>query len=132
MPYKNKNEQRKYQREWMAASRAIYLNDKVCALCGSDSNLNVHHVDPSEKIDHKVWSWSEARKTKELAKCVVLCQPCHTKEHRPVTLKLAREIRRLYKETTTSHRKLARQLGLSRNVVWRILANKYWPEDNIA
>lgn len=82
---------RDYQRKWIAARRATWLEGKVCKECGRSDSLNVDHVDPTTKVDHRVWSWSLVRMTDELAKCQVLCAKCHCRktaevdELRPIT-----------------------------------------------
>jgi hypothetical protein len=68
---------RRYQRDWIAARRAAALAGKSCAWCGSTERLEFDHVDPSLKVDHKVWSWSPARRAAELEKCRILCHSCH-------------------------------------------------------
>lgn len=80
MPYKDKDQQRAYMREWMAKRRAAWFADKVCARCGSTENLQNHHRDKTKKISHNVWSWSDKRRQAELTKCDVLCRHCHDKE----------------------------------------------------
>jgi len=81
MPYANKEAQREYQRMWMAARRAAALDGKTCSFCGSGEQLEFHHFDRADKVDHKVWSWSSARRDAELSKCIVLCQACHRRRH---------------------------------------------------
>lgn len=81
MPYKDKDKQREYQRLWIKRRRQEYLGDKSCAECGSNDSLEVHHTDPTLKVDHKVWSWVQSRRDEELAKCEVLCKSCHKKQH---------------------------------------------------
>lgn len=78
MPYKSKEKQNSYQNEWMKRKRESFLNGKVCKECGSISNLQVDHIDPNEKISHRIWSWSDDRIAKELEKCQILCETCHT------------------------------------------------------
>jgi 5-methylcytosine-specific restriction endonuclease McrA len=68
---------REYQREWCAARRAEYFFDKFCVRCGTTENLRLDHIDPTQKVSHRIWSWSAARREAELAKCQVLCDPCH-------------------------------------------------------
>lgn len=68
---------REYQRKWVAQRRAEFFTGKVCVHCGSDEELRLDHIDPAQKIDHKVWSWSALRREAEIAKCQVLCEPCH-------------------------------------------------------
>jgi len=46
------------------------LNDGICAECGSNQNLQVHH---------KVFRSQGGRNTVE--NCVLLCQVCHSKAH---------------------------------------------------
>jgi 5-methylcytosine-specific restriction endonuclease McrA len=77
MPYKDLKRQRQYQREWMARRRADWLSGKACAHCGRTGDLQVDHIDPGQKLEHKVWSWSASRRKAELAKCQVLCERCH-------------------------------------------------------
>lgn len=81
MPYKDKEMQREYQRNWMRKRRNDYFKDKVCEKCNSTLNLELHHLDPSIKESHKIWSWTEERGNKELEKCVVWCERCHNKHH---------------------------------------------------
>jgi len=65
----------------MAERRFVWLNaNGPCVKCGSDEDLEVDHIDPSLKIDHKVWSWSDVRRSAELAKCQVLCHKCHARK----------------------------------------------------
>lgn len=72
---------REYQLNWIRARRDKWLADNgPCVDCGSNINLEVDHVDPSMKVDHKVWSWSEDRRVGELDKCEVRCRECHKKK----------------------------------------------------
>jgi hypothetical protein len=68
---------RQYDREWTARRRAAYFEDKSCVKCGSKENLELDHINPAEKEDHRIWNWSEERRNIELAKCQVLCHDCH-------------------------------------------------------
>jgi len=69
---------RTYQRQWLAERRAEWFREHgPCALCGSSDDLQLDHIDPQQKVSHNVWSWSEQRRTAELAKCQVLCALCH-------------------------------------------------------
>ena len=77
MSYNDKARQREYMRKWIADRRASYLADKSCRLCGSVKDLQLDHIDPTQKISHRVWSWRFERREAELAKCQVLCRSCH-------------------------------------------------------
>jgi hypothetical protein len=77
MPIKDINKRREYARRWIAKRRAEYFKDKVCARCGSRDNLEIDHINPETKVDHKIWSWSQARRDAELMKCQVLCEKHH-------------------------------------------------------
>ena len=71
-------QKRAYQREWKKRRWAEWIESNgPCVACGSAVDLEVDHIDPSKKIDHKVWSWSAVRRNAELAKCQVLCRTCH-------------------------------------------------------
>ncbi|KKN81586.1 hypothetical protein LCGC14_0318540 [marine sediment metagenome] len=81
MPYKDPEKQRKYQRERVAKARREWLEENgPCAQCGSWDGLNVDHIDRVTKVSHGVWSWSKAKRRKELAKCQILCLICHRKK----------------------------------------------------
>ena len=82
MPYKNKEEQKRFQREWCAKRRHDFLKDKDCTNCHTKEKLELHHIDPKQKISHHVWSWSETKRLKEIAKCEVLCETCHKDKHK--------------------------------------------------
>jgi 5-methylcytosine-specific restriction endonuclease McrA len=83
-----KEEQREYMRVWIAKRRSDYFYDKHCVRCGSTEKLELDHVDPAQKIEHRIWSWTKVRRESEIAKCQVLCQTCHSQksiEQLPIT-----------------------------------------------
>lgn len=80
MPYASKEEQREYQRLWWNRRRSEWFADKICVDCGSKENLQLDHIDRSQKISHKIWSWSSERRQAELAKCCARCEECHKKK----------------------------------------------------
>jgi hypothetical protein len=82
MPYKDKAKQNEYTRKWIARRRAEWFADKMCTVCGSTIDLELHHVDPSSKVSHSIWSWSQSRRDAEAAKCEVLCSFHHEIETR--------------------------------------------------
>lgn len=68
-----------------------------CQQCGSTENLEIDHIDPKTKnpvlqykigqtsAKQKIWNLDKKRRELELAKCQVLCKPCHiikTREER--------------------------------------------------
>lgn len=78
MPYVDPDQQREYQRRHIAQRRADWLaKNGPCVRCGSWDDLEVDHKDRTKKVSHNVWSWSAVRREAELAKCQVLCHPCH-------------------------------------------------------
>lgn len=81
MPYGDKTAQREYQRRWVASRRAAFFADKTCEWCGRPERLELHHMDQNKKVSHAIWSWGENRRHNEIAKCVVICRPCHEAAH---------------------------------------------------
>ena len=84
MPYANPIKKREYQCEWYASRRlkGIELLGGKCAQCGATEDLEFDHIDPATKATHRVWSWSWVRINGELAKCQLLCVPCHFEKTR--------------------------------------------------
>lgn len=80
MPFSDLQVAREYARVWHAKRRAAYFADKACVDCGASDDLQLDHV-REEKVHHNVWSWSQARREAELAKCVVRCGACHCERH---------------------------------------------------
>ena len=81
MPYKDRAKQNAFNLKVIRERRERWLAaNGPCAQCGSLNELEVDHVDPATKVSHGVWSWSEPRRTAELAKCQVLCRVCHQKK----------------------------------------------------
>lgn len=77
--YRNRRDyMRLYQNAWLQQRRTAWLKaNGPCANCASWDRLEVDHKFRSEKVDHRVWSWSESRRSVELAKCQPLCHSCH-------------------------------------------------------
>lgn len=59
--------------EWIASQGG------VCVKCGSSDRLEIDHVDPASKEieSSRVWDRRAEVRDRELAKCQVLCKPCH-------------------------------------------------------
>ena len=81
MPYSDRAVKRQYDLDRYHARRDAFFGGKRCAQCGTDDGLELHHPNKADKVSHRVWSWSRARREAELAKCVVLCGWCHTGLH---------------------------------------------------
>ena len=78
MPMRTKELQREYQRQWIAKRRKDWFDaNGPCVRCGSWERLELDHIDHTTKITHRIWSWAEERRLKELAKCQILCHFCH-------------------------------------------------------
>jgi hypothetical protein len=83
MPYANREDHRKNQRERLKKNRSEWLaKNGPCKRCGTWENLEVDHIDRTTKVDHRIWSWSEKRRQEELKKCQVLCFTCHLEKSR--------------------------------------------------
>lgn len=87
MPYKDHEKQKQFQREWCAKRRLNFLKDKQCVKCDSLNNLELHHKNPKDKISHRIWSWRETRRLKEIEKCEILCNVCHKEETKKIYIK---------------------------------------------
>lgn len=75
---KNPDIVREKNNAWVRARRDKWLAENgPCKHCGSNERLEVDHIDPKTKVHHSVWTWGDERRTKELAKCQVLCFLCH-------------------------------------------------------
>jgi 5-methylcytosine-specific restriction endonuclease McrA len=143
MPYKNKAAQSAYQLAWMKRRRDAWISaNGPCLDCSSTDRLEVDHVDAKSKVSHRVWSWSDARRSTELAKCVVRCRDCHVaktlrngeygakrhSERHPntrLTLEQVREIKRLRAEGEI-YRVIANQFSIGVTTAKYIVAGKYW------
>lgn len=88
MSYKDRNKQQAYQAGYLAGKRMTWLQDHgPCAQCGSWDRLELDHIDPAQKVTHRVWSLAKPARDAELAKCQVLCSRCHKEKHRLLTAK---------------------------------------------
>lgn len=81
MPIRDADQRRAYQREWRRRRRDEWIAGRPCISCGGYERLEVHHRDPAQKVAHAVWSWRAERRDAELAKCIILCRPCHEDTH---------------------------------------------------
>lgn len=103
MPYKNKDKQQKYQKDWFQKNKKKscqsrqtrrnkrrrwleqYKSDKKCALCPENYGpcLDFHHKDPKTKkysVSYMITSqFTIEQIQEEIKKCVLLCANCHRK-----------------------------------------------------
>ena len=71
-----------YQRKWIAGRKEYYKTKMgPCLFCDTEENIEIHHLDPSRKESHKIFSWREDRIEAELKQCIALCKGCHKKFH---------------------------------------------------
>ena len=90
MPYKDKAQLRDYQNDWKKKRREQWLAaNGPCAWCGSADDLEVDHIDPSQKVTHRIWTYSDERRAAELAKCQVLCKRCNQFKNETLLLRFA-------------------------------------------
>jgi hypothetical protein len=131
---------RAYQRDWIARRRAAFFAGKTCETCGSTERLELDHIDRTQKVTHKIWSSSKAKREAEIAKCRVLCHECHKarsrvqmSEHRTlhpvITSKLVendvREIRR-QAAAGVPYPDIAKRFGVHRATISDIMRGKSW------
>ena len=135
------DQQREYQRRWMARRREEWFSQQSgCVRCGSQDDLHIDHIDPSTKISHCVWSWSERRRLEELAKCQVLCRICHEEktaaENRARTGEAAANSKLTQSDVDTIRARVASgetgsrvalDFGVDKGTVSRIVRGKRWP-----
>jgi hypothetical protein len=77
-------EAQRRKRTWYRKTLKIIREAQGCADCGKRKGwLEHHHVDPKTKLvsignmaHHGLEAWFD-----EIAKCIVLCRPCHKKRH---------------------------------------------------
>ncbi len=133
MPYKDPARQSEYQRRWTQRRRLDWLAaNGPCVECGSWFDLQVDHIDPATKLNHNVWSWTKERREVELAKCQVLCRPCHAKKtakeavfgekhgHSVLSTEDVLEVRRRVKAGETMAA-VGLDFGVSRKHVWDLV-----------
>lgn len=73
-------QKREYQLKWLLKRRSDWFENNGPCKCGSWKNLELHHLNQEEKVTHRVWSWCQEKRLKELAKCIILCKNCHNIE----------------------------------------------------
>ena len=134
MPYKDRLKQREYQNSWTKKRRVAWLTENGPCECGSWVDLEVDHVDPSQKVTHRVWTWTAARRAVELAKCRARCKECHSKKSKTEYLqgaklphtKLSEEQALEIKHSTEKGVVLARRFGVDPALICKIRAGQRW------
>ena len=61
------------QREWKKLSRDVHKRDKVCRLCESSLQLEIHHIEPFSQAPLLVM---------DIGNVILLCKECHKKMRR--------------------------------------------------
>lgn len=143
MPYKDREKQRWFQRNWMQERRrrALQYLGGECAECGATKNLEIDHIDHTEKKFHVNALLGHRWETVivELAKCQALCHSCHVQKNREersavrgeqhprakLTEDKVREIRHL-RSGGQAYQKIADRFGVSRNTIGRIIRKERW------
>ena len=78
------DKKRAYQRNYVAERRKLFIESRgsKCITCGSSDKLEVDHIDREQKVynPRDIWSRRKEVRDAELAKCQVLCSPCHIKK----------------------------------------------------
>ena len=138
MPIRDREARNAYQLAWMRNRREKWFaTNGPCVVCGSWDRLELDHVDPNSKVDHKVWSWSEYRTATELARCVAKCYDCHLLKSGNEKLKgsaaswskatedQVRSIRSRY-AAGTPQKQLAAEYGLHKSTISDMIRRKSW------
>ena len=152
MPLKDKAAYNAHMKQYMAKryhrrrAEAIEQLGGRCAVCGTATDLNFDHVVASEKgfnIGTRLAGIAETKLQEELAKCQLLCEPCHKQksaecgdnsmkgEANPISkLNEAQvlEARRRYRprSETDGAAAIAREFGVSRHTVRLAIQRKTW------
>ena len=134
MPYADPARRREYQKDWIAKRRSAWFEGKTCEICGSAYGLELDHRDAASKVDHRIWSWSAARRETELAKCRPLCHECHAAKSIPekargervATAKLTEAEVRQIRASVAAHRQLARDYGVDEKAIREIRRFATW------
>jgi 5-methylcytosine-specific restriction endonuclease McrA len=84
MPYKDPAKQRTFQRKWVAKRRSDHFKGKKCKSCGKAITAKTAELDHKKakmnRTGHKIWSREKKDRSKEIAKCQILCTACHKKK----------------------------------------------------
>ncbi len=138
MPYKDKAKRKEYARLWMAQRRLEFFVDKCCVICGSIEDLELDHKDPTQKVTHRIWSWSLKRRETELAKCQVLCKIHHIQKTKNTDSRYHQsslhalneekvsEIRQMYLTGNYTQKELAQIYHVHLDTIGRAIRKRHW------
>lgn len=82
----------RYRKKLRDITRAWKTECFICGVSGSESALEAHHLDPSQKESEVSQARTLRQLLRELAKCVPLCHDCHAELHR--SSRLCSEVRK--------------------------------------
>lgn len=144
MPMRTKEEQRKYQREWLIQRRQEWIeqNGGKCVKCQSTDSLQIDHINADQKQRNisTLWSMSPTNpvRVNELSKCQILCRNCHlsktidNKEHargykvgKKMTDDQMREALSLYESGKFTYKELGAMYGVHKDTI-RHARNRGW------
>ena len=132
----------RYITQWAGARKQAWFRESgPCKNCGSWENLEVDHIDPSQKVTHKVWHWKKEKRDAELKKCQPLCKSCHRKKSyayfserfrgRSTGMKTPKEKALEYLDlidSGVSSREASKVVGIPRGTLSTMKYQAYWRE----
>lgn len=148
MGYKDPIQQREYQLQWMIERRTAWVLENGPCSCGSWDQLEVDHIDASQKEMNPsaIWSRRQEIREAELAKCQVLCEDCHKAKKRInqeqprgensssaiLTASQVLEAKDLYSKGDVTFRELGERYGVHRDTVRYAVRGKTWRGGRVA
>lgn len=128
MPYSDPEKRRSYHAEFIRKRKEKWFAENgPCALCGSDENLEVDHIDPAVKSFSVHWGMRADLLAIELSKCRALCEKCHTQLSGDQKRKPENEVKKpkcKCEECRLARNAYAREYVKRPHVVARILAKQ--------
>jgi len=70
MPYMDREKQKEFQRNWMAAKKTAYFTGKVCVVCGQPATTVLY----SGGLTKKIWLRDKATRERALKDCPPVCE----------------------------------------------------------
>jgi 5-methylcytosine-specific restriction endonuclease McrA len=138
------NQKREYQNAWMQRRRQEWIDSQggKCKHCGSAEELEVDHIDASTKSMNPAQIWGRCKEAREveLAKCQVLCKPCHLEKRKrcreyargekaggaKLTEEQVRQIKSHWAKGGWTKYGLGREFNIDEAVIRGILAGRFW------